>query len=53
MSEKLTDDERECGFPCWCGAKNYDDAASKCDNNDDDSCCAQYMLENCLLPEDG
>ena len=43
--------EKNSGFPCWCGAKNYEDAADKCDSSDEGSCCAQYMLEHYLAPE--
>lgn len=54
MKEPLTEKEMETksGFPCVCGATDYDDAADKCDGNGDSGvCCAKYMLENYLLPD--
>lgn len=39
--------ERQCGFPCGCGAKDYEDAADKCQGiGDQDVCPAACMFEN-------
>jgi len=51
MNNELTESEIKSGFPCDCGANNYEDAADKCTGNPF-NCCAEYMLEHYLLPED-
>ena len=41
------DKEKKCGFPCVCGAKNYEDAADKCEGISDENICpATCMFDN-------
>ena len=54
MSEDETkEQERKSGFPCVCGAKDYEDAADKCDGiGDDNVCAAVHMFENYIAVDD-
>ena len=44
--------ERVCGFPCQCGAKDYEDAANKCvEIGEDSNCPSMCMFVNYIAVE--
>ncbi len=46
-SDEIAVQEKSCGFPCVCGAKDYEDASDKCGSIDcDGDCPAVLFFEN-------